>query len=55
MPVMQGRDGKGSFYQWGMTGKRYYFTTPLGRNIALHRALTQARAIKARQNKRKFI
>lgn len=25
MPIHSGKDSEGSFYQWGETGKKYYF------------------------------
>lgn len=27
MPVHNGKDTKGSFYQWGGKGKKYYYTS----------------------------
>jgi hypothetical protein len=27
MPVQRGKDRKGSYYQWGDSGKRYYYET----------------------------
>lgn len=27
MPVHRGQDSKGCYYQWGKSGKKYYYTT----------------------------
>lgn len=48
MPVRKSHDNKGEFYQYGESGKKYYFKTSRGKKIALLKAKKQGRAIKAR-------
>jgi len=45
MPVHQGQDKKGSFFQYG-SQKKYYFQTPIGAERAKNKAHQQAIAIK---------
>lgn len=47
MPVRRGNDGHGPFYQWGNSGKRYYYVSnnPASRERARRRAEAQAAAI----------
>jgi hypothetical protein len=45
MPIHQGIDAKGTYYQYGQTGKKYYYTTPKGETIALQKAKKQTMAI----------
>ena len=49
MPVYQGNDQKGFFYQWGEHGKRYYFNQNSIRSmkIAHNKALRQGIAAHA--------
>lgn len=44
MPIRQGKDSHGKYYQWG-NQKRYYWSTPRTRLIALRKAIRQAKAI----------
>jgi hypothetical protein len=46
MPIHEGKDDKGTFYQWGQRGKKYYYKSFSDRSkkIAYNRALRQARA-----------
>lgn len=46
MPLKQGIDTKGKFYQFG-TGKKYYYNTVIGRKRARGLALKQGRAMAA--------
>ena len=47
MPVNRGKDGNGSYYQWGNSGKRYYYISGnvKSRNRAKDLAYKQAKAI----------
>lgn len=47
MPIHRGKDSIGSFYQWGNSGKKYYYTTgnTTSRNNAYNKAAKQAQAI----------
>lgn len=49
MPVHRGIDSKGVYYQWGKSGKKYYYTAgdAKSRERAKKRAHEQARAIYA--------
>jgi len=49
MPVRRGRDGKGPYYVWGQSGKRYHYTSndKRSRERAKEYAAKQGRAIKA--------
>ena len=46
MPVHRGRDSKGPFYQWGNSGKRYYYKAghASSRTRAQNKAHLQGRA-----------
>lgn len=46
MPVYRGRDSKGSYYQWGKSGKKYYYTSgdEQSRERAKNKAEKQGRA-----------
>jgi len=48
MPIHEGQEGNNRYYQFGIHGKRYYFTTEIGRKKAYNRCLKQAHAIKSR-------
>ena len=49
MPVHNGRDSKGSFYQWGKQAKYYYVVgNTRSRNAAKRKASLQRAAIKRR-------
>lgn len=52
MPVERGRDKDGTFYRWGKSGKKYYYTpnNKQSREQAKTKALRQGRAIKASQH-----
>jgi hypothetical protein len=45
MPIHEGTDNKGKFYQWG-NQKKYYFNTEIGKKRAYEKALKQSKAIK---------
>lgn len=47
MPIKRGHDNKGSFYQWGNHGKRYYYKAGNvnSRLIAKSKAMKQMKAI----------
>ena len=49
MPVHRGKDNKGSYYQWGGHGKKYYYIAgnKASRERALMKSQAQARAIYA--------
>jgi hypothetical protein len=49
MPVHYGKDSKGPYYQWGNTGKKYYYTVnnKISREKAKAKATKQAIAIYA--------
>ena len=49
MPVHRGVDAKGSYYQWGGHGKKYYYKAgdKLSREAAKRKSHQQARAIYA--------
>ena len=46
MPIYQGTDNKGSYYQWGSEGKKYYFNQYNFRSmkIAHNKAIKQGMA-----------
>ena len=52
MPIKQGKDTKGKFFQYG-DRKKYYFTTDRSKTIAYKKALKQGVAIKISQLKHK--
>ncbi len=49
MPVHRGKDRKGAYYQWGDSGKRYYYETgdQQSREAAKDKAKRQGRAARA--------
>ena len=49
MPVRRGKDSKGSYYQWGSKGKKYYYSSnnPSSRERAKNKASKQGRAAHA--------
>jgi hypothetical protein len=47
MPVHYGKNKQGTFYQWGTSGKKYYYTTELGKKKAYNKAQKQGIAIYA--------
>jgi hypothetical protein len=49
MPVNAGRDSKGCYYQWGSSGKKYYYTCgdKPSRDRAKRKAEEQGRAVRA--------
>ena len=51
MPTKRGHDKIGNYYQYGRTGKKYYYIkkSTQSRNIAKKRADKQGMAIKIRQ------
>ena len=51
MPVHQGKNSKGKFFQWG-DEKKYYYKTEKGKQIAKMKAILQGRAIKINQIRR---
>ena len=53
MPIHKGVDNIGYYFQYGTTGKRYYFNTELGRKRAYNKALNQTRAIKISEGRRR--
>jgi len=57
MPVQRGKDSLGSFYRWGVSGKKYYYTPNSipSKNIAREKAGRQGVAIKISQNRRSYI
>lgn len=51
MPTHQGSDTKGTYYQWGQTGKKYYYKTSRGEQLAKNKANKQGMAISISKNK----
>lgn len=53
MPVERGKDTVGSFFRWGTSGKKYYYTSgsARSRDYAREKAARQGRAIKASQSR----
>ena len=51
MPVRQGNDANGAYFQWGEHGKKYYYDPKSERSkeTARKKAARQGRAIKASQ------
>jgi hypothetical protein len=49
MPVHRGTDSKGSYFQWGNHGKKYYYKTNsvISRQNAKDKAALQGRAARA--------
>jgi hypothetical protein len=50
MPIKLHKQGNRYYYQYGTTGHKYYFTTPIGAKRAYNKALKQTRAIKISEN-----
>jgi len=52
MPVINGLDKFGRYYQWGKHGKKYYYISgdKITREIARNRAIIQGRAIYKNRN-----
>lgn len=50
MPITLGQDLKGYFYQYGTHGKKYYFFTERGKQIAYTKAKKQGIAIRMSQH-----
>lgn len=50
MPINNREDKKGRYYQYGESGKKYYYHTVIGKERAYQKALRQAQAIKASEN-----
>jgi hypothetical protein len=50
MPVQRGKDSKGPYYRWGVSGKKYRYSPNnySSRTLAHNKAAKQGRAIKAR-------
>jgi len=55
MPILQGRDGIGPYYQFGKSGMKFHYNNGYkgSEEEAYHRAILQMRAIKASQSRRK--
>lgn len=53
MPIRLSHDKNGYYYQYGTTGKKYYFIkgNKLSQNIAYNNSLRQLKAIKASKKK----
>lgn len=53
MPVRRRKDGKGPYYQYGNSGKKYRYSpgNPQSRGAAKSRANQQAKAVKTRQKR----
>ena len=51
MPVHEGKDSSGPYFQWGTHGKKYYYKpkSAKSKEDARQKAATQGRAIKASQ------
>lgn len=49
MPVRRSKDGKGPYYQWGESGKKYHYTAgdEKSREKAKEKAKRQGRAARA--------
>ena len=49
MPVRSGEDSTGPFYQWGESGRRYYYRkgSETSEKMARARAAAQGRAVRA--------
>jgi len=45
MPIRESSDRLGDFFQYGHSGKKYYYRTPRERFIAYQKCLQQTRAI----------
>jgi hypothetical protein len=51
MPVHQGKDSMGTFFQWGDHGKKYYYSGS-NKKLARSKAAKQGAAIKISENRR---
>lgn len=53
MPIINSSDSKGPFYQFGTTGKKYYYTptSTKSKHNAKSKALRQGRAIEASKHR----
>lgn len=45
MPIKQSFDKRGKYYQFGDSGKKYYFNTERGRKMAYEKAQIHGQAI----------
>jgi hypothetical protein len=56
MPVRNGRDSQGGYYQWGKIGKKYYYKIGniSARRAAYNRAALQGRAIETSKHNAKW-
>lgn len=52
MPIKLHTEGNRNYYQYGTTGHKYYFSTPIDAQRAYNKALKQTRAIKANEARR---
>ncbi len=55
MPLHQGSDSKGAFWQWGTHGKKYHYKTVKGGETAKKKAIAQAVAINYHSKKKEKI
>jgi len=51
MPIKEGIDNIGRYFQYGSKGKKYYFTDEKSKIIAYNLVLKQAKAIHANKKK----
>lgn len=56
MPIHNMQDLFGRYYQYGHSGKKYYYTIdPKSEKLAYKKALKQAKAIEVSKHKKKII
>lgn len=52
MPVKKGSDNKGHYYQYGTSGKKYYYKTARGEKVSIGKARKQGIAIEISKKKK---
>ena len=52
MPINRGTDSDGKFYRYGDSGKKYHYTTEIGRKRAKGKAEEQGRAVERSKHQR---
>lgn len=52
MPIKLHNETNRSYFQYGNTGHKYFFTTPIGAKRAYNKAVKQTQAIKASEARR---
>lgn len=51
MPIKEGKDNLGYYFQFGNTGKKYHYKTPIGKIKAYNKCILQMKAIEWSKHK----